>query len=456
MGESGQKGPERIAMLTPEFLLRIVEASEEAAGRLNNYLTKRVVDRILSLFEKEGKVELIPSSVSDVRKMKEAGMLEDDIRNAIKEGLPELEKEVDNAFTAAANEIERDQDRFVKEIFEKEKITDDIPGVKAGKYKEIKELNLTRKEKRMLQQTYEKTNGTMENLTGTTGSSWRKKYIQACDEAIWKANHGVSPTQAIAEAIDQCAKYGTEVEYPSGHTDKIEVAVARAVRTGIAQAAGETALARCAEAGVRQVVISSHLGARYTPREEPANHMGWQGKVFDLDWKKGKLAEYKVTPKEEEENEEKFGFLSKMKHIFARKRNQSAGDFLEKTGYGTGPGLCGWNCRHSFGPFYPGVSDNGQKQYRDSMNKKQYDLEQKQRSMERKLREIRRRKDAAKYGSDKTADSELQEELAKKYRDLKKKYEDGIDAYDKFCEDNKLKSRKERLKIARENYERKR
>ena len=26
------------------------------------------------------------------------------------------------------------------------------------------------------------------------------------------------------------------------------------------------------------------------------------------------------------------------------------------TGYGTGPGLCGWNCRHNFYPFYPGVS----------------------------------------------------------------------------------------------------
>lgn len=31
-------------------------------------------------------------------------------------------------------------------------------------------------------------------------------------------------------------------------------------------------------------------------------------------------------------------------------------DFEVATGYGTGPGLCGWCCRHNFYPFYPGVS----------------------------------------------------------------------------------------------------
>ena len=31
-------------------------------------------------------------------------------------------------------------------------------------------------------------------------------------------------------------------------------------------------------------------------------------------------------------------------------------DFIESTGYGTGEGLCGWNCYHSFSPFIPGVS----------------------------------------------------------------------------------------------------
>ena len=59
-------------MLTPDFLLRIVDAAEEAADKLNTYLVQRVSKRILTLFEKEKEVELIPASISDVRKMREA------------------------------------------------------------------------------------------------------------------------------------------------------------------------------------------------------------------------------------------------------------------------------------------------------------------------------------------------------------------------------------------------
>ena len=40
-------------MLTPDFLLRIVDAAEEAADKLNTYLVQRVSKRILTLFDKE-------------------------------------------------------------------------------------------------------------------------------------------------------------------------------------------------------------------------------------------------------------------------------------------------------------------------------------------------------------------------------------------------------------------
>lgn len=31
-------------------------------------------------------------------------------------------------------------------------------------------------------------------------------------------------------------------------------------------------------------------------------------------------------------------------------------DFVTTTGYGTGTGLCSWNCRHNFFPFFPSLS----------------------------------------------------------------------------------------------------
>ena len=36
-------------------------------------------------------------------------------------------------------------------------------------------------------------------------------------------------------------------------------------------------------------------------------------------------------------------------------------DFVKSTGYGTGGGLCGWNCRHSFIPFDPETMKNNLK-----------------------------------------------------------------------------------------------
>ena len=38
-------------------------------------------------------------------------------------------------------------------------------------------------------------------------------------------------------------------------------------------------------------------------------------------------------------------------------------DFVKSTGYGTGGGFCGWNCRHSFIPFDPETMENNLKKY---------------------------------------------------------------------------------------------
>ena len=41
--------------------------------------------------------------------------------------------------------------------------------------------------------------------------------------------------------------------------------------------------------------------------------------------------------------------------IYSRSGNDpNYPDFKKSTGYGTGTGLCGWNCRHTFGPYIEG------------------------------------------------------------------------------------------------------
>lgn len=77
-------------------------------------------------------------------------------------------------------------------------------------------------------------------------------------------------------------------------------------------------------------------------------------------------------------------------------------DFESSTGYGTGDGLCGWNCRHNFYPHWPGLSERN---YTDAelaaLNEKcvayngrmytKYEISQMQRAAERKVRTAKRK-----------------------------------------------------------------
>lgn len=73
----------------------------------------------------------------------------------------------------------------------------------------------------------------------------------------------------------------------------------------------------------------------------------------------------------------------------------------EATGYGTGAGLCGWNCRHSFFPYYPGISRpaytpeeleqfNAKTYEYNGVQMTEYEATQKQRYIERQIRRWKR------------------------------------------------------------------
>jgi D-alanyl-D-alanine dipeptidase len=94
-------------------------------------------------------------------------------------------------------------------------------------------------------------------------------------------------------------------------------------------------------------------------------------------------------------------------------------DFRTATGYGTGAGLCGWNCRHSFGPYRHGaprqyepnpVSETG---YTDA---ELYALSQKQRACERAIRAAKRELVGARrlYESDPSVANQVAVEQARR------------------------------------------
>lgn len=160
------------------------------------------------------------------------------------------------------------------------------------------------------------TNGTWKNLTATTANTVTGAFERTLDAAWGKVSTGAFDYKtAVKQAVDSLADDLPAVTYPSGHTDTLEVAARRAVLTGVNQTAGKLQLARMDEMGAEFVETSAHGGAR-------PSHAEWQGRRFH----RGGPVDY---------------------------NGRHYPDFEETTGYGTGAGLCGWNCRHSFWPCYP-------------------------------------------------------------------------------------------------------
>ena len=196
-----------------------------------------------------------------------------------------------------------------------------------------------------------KTGGSLKNLTMTTAVTAQTAYINASNLAYMQITSGaMSMPEAVRHAVRSAAKQGTTVRYPSGHTDQLDVAVRRASVTGVNQTCAEIQLANAQDMGCNHVETTAHIGAR-------PSHAEWQGRVFMI---VGSSREYP--------------------------------NLAEATGYGTGDGLCGWNCRHNFFPFFEGID---LRTYRDEdleklKNDGYYEAEQKQRYYERQIRATKR------------------------------------------------------------------
>lgn len=130
-------------------------------------------------------------------------------------------------------------------------------------------------------------------------------------------------------------------------------------------------------------------------------------------------------------------------------------DFIETTGYGTGEGLCGWNCRHSHQPWAKGLQNpwEDENKINSEENKKVYEATQKQRYMERSIRKTKRKliMKREQINSDSTPDSE-KEKLQSEYDRLAFRLTEQNKAYNDFCKDNDLVAQYDRNKVADFGY----
>ena len=124
-------------------------------------------------------------------------------------------------------------------------------------------------------------------------------------------------------------------------------------------------------------------------------------------------------------------------------------DFVDKTGYGTGGGLAGWNCRHNIIPFNPETMTNNLEKYGMEENKEMYLKHQEQRKLERKIRGYKIQAQTTKTALNATTDEETRAKLEntlKRKETLVKKWNK---AYKDFSKENNLRTQPERTKIAK-------
>lgn len=203
-----------------------------------------------------------------------------------------------------------------------------------------------------------KTNQQLNNLTLTTAVQAQQTFIQAMTLAEMQIESGAFDYfTAIRNAVIQASDDGSWVQYPSGHRDRLDVAIRRAVLTGVGQTTGEISLLNAQAMGCDLMEITAHAGAR-------PSHAIWQGKLVSLSGRDGYLSTSDI-------------------------------------GWKTGPGFKGWNCHHDWFPYFEGLSENAyprkvleeyEKRTVDYNGEKipYYDATQKQRSMERGIRDIKR------------------------------------------------------------------
>ena len=281
----------------------------------------------------------VSSAAWQVQRLTESGALYDDILGKLEAMTGQSETALRQTFERAGVQAMRFDDAIYR---------------RAGLHPTP--LNLSPAMLTVLTTGIQKTGGSIRNLTMTTALTGQEAYISAADLMYTQVATGVMSYQAALKAgVQQVASEGLRVISFPGRQDHIDVALRRTMLTGIGQTTGEMQLARAAEMGCDLVQTSAHAGARPT-------HQVWQG------------------------------------HIFSRSgQSRRYPPFVESTGYGTVTGLAGANCRHSFYPFYEGISENAYiAADLKAMNDKtvtyqgqeigMYDATQQQRAIERKIR----------------------------------------------------------------------
>lgn len=378
-----------ITILKPDYLLHISEGAEDISEALHNEIIKKIINRIMLRISRNDDYVLTAYDKWNIETLQQAGYLLEDIQKEIAKVTKLQEQEIAEAMEDAGVEALSYDDKIYESV-----------GLSPAPLTQSPELI------RLMQRNYEATIHTWKNFTRTTADISQQLFINQLDKFYMLVSTGaMGYTQALKEIINTVVSDGARVYYDTGHSDTIETATLRAVRTGVSQMSSDIQMARAVEMGAEKAIVSSHLGAR-------PSHQIWQGRVFTIN-------ELKSTDE-------------------------------GMPALGTIQGLCGVNCRHSWSVFYDGM-DNPFDQYDSEENRKQYEKEQRQRTLERRIRKTKREVMGWKEAVDNETDDKAKFELDLQYQKKASLLQRQNEAYREYCEKNNLRPLADRITIARWN-----
>lgn len=292
-------------MLTPSYLQKVPKNIVKLYQDLEDFIVEDIARRIK-------KASQITSTAEwQYIRAQELGIADKVIKKKIAEILKKSDKEIEKLFKESAI---KSLD-FDNAIYETAKLTP----IHLHESPALQEY---------LDAAIRQTKGELKNMTnslgfctrGVNGKVKNKKltnfYQETLDLAQFQVSTGVLDINtATRKAIKDIAESGVRwINYESGWHNRIDVAVRRAIRTGVNQMAMKMTESLMDIQGCELVEVSAHPGARPT-------HEEWQGEVYQ---REGSSKDYP--------------------------------NFEDATGYGSVEGLGGANCRHSFFPFFEGVS----------------------------------------------------------------------------------------------------
>lgn len=286
-------------MFTPEEIESIPVSIEKLFKDLQLRVMTDVVRRLKSV------QDISASADYQMSRLYEIGESKEEIQNLVRDTLKKSNDEVDSIFTdIIQNGYARDKQLYL------------TTGKKFIPYEENKPLQQLVKAMRI------QTKGDCYNITQSMGFAVKQPdgklafkpiaryYQDTMDKAVVDITSGAFDYNTVLNrAVSEMTNSGLRtVDYASGHSNRVNVAVRRAVMTGVRQITAKISEDNAEKLETEYFEVSWHRGAR-------PSHQEFQGKVYSRD------------------------------------------ELVDICGLGTVTGLCGANCYHSYDAFVIGASE---------------------------------------------------------------------------------------------------